>query len=288
MSAPVPRPSRAVLRQSLAAATLPQPLPDTPDQTILTGWLSALAQLQGVPPQWLIPDSTMLPTESIRFFTLDPNWIAALLQGATAVASGGAAAALLPAIQSWLAAQATPAMPVSGFLLRSALLVAFPTLTITAADSSGADLTCLRYDLIDPTLALALFSGQIASVTIAQPSSGLTFGADPDTPATPTPPNTPKPLRAVLRYTGNGDTPGGQTGAFLALPQRPNPTIDLSSLGGTYNGPANRGGAVLDASALQKTLAASLTPCTSAEMALQLIQPTESAGFTLTVPVVPQ
>lgn len=281
MSTPVPRPSRAVLRQSLAAATLPQPLPDTPDQAILTGWLSALAQLQGVPPQWLIPDSTMLPTESIRFFTLDPNWISALLQGATAVAAGGAAAALLPAIQSWLAAQAAPAMPVSGFLLRSALLGAFPTLTITAADSSGADLTCLRYDLIDPTLALALFSGQIASVTIAQPSSGLTFGADPDTPAT---------LQAVLRYTGtgNGDTPGGQTGAFLALPQRANPTIDLSSLGGTYNGPANRGGAVLDASALQKTLAATLTPCTSAEIALQLIQPTESAGFTLTVPVVPQ
>ncbi len=56
-----------------------------PDGTLAANWLAALSLLQGIAPQWLIPDPAMLPVESIRFFTLDPNWVTAALDGATSL-----------------------------------------------------------------------------------------------------------------------------------------------------------------------------------------------------------
>ena len=51
----------------------------------LTKWLGKLALLTGVPFNYLVPDERMLPLESIRFFYLDPNWVAALSDGAFSI-----------------------------------------------------------------------------------------------------------------------------------------------------------------------------------------------------------
>lgn len=48
---------------------------------VIVDWIAKLSLLNGVPFQYLVPDESMLPPESIRFFYLDPNWIDALIDG---------------------------------------------------------------------------------------------------------------------------------------------------------------------------------------------------------------
>ncbi|QLQ31706.1 MAG: hypothetical protein HZT40_08995 [Candidatus Thiothrix singaporensis] len=47
----------------------------------LESWLSELSLLKGVPFHYLVADEQMLPVESIRFFRIDPRWMASLLDG---------------------------------------------------------------------------------------------------------------------------------------------------------------------------------------------------------------
>ena len=51
----------------------------------VTRFCARAVLLYGVPFHYLVPDERMLPPESIRFFYLDPGWIATLIQGATSV-----------------------------------------------------------------------------------------------------------------------------------------------------------------------------------------------------------
>ena len=51
----------------------------------LRQWLARLRLLENVPFAYLVPDSLLLPPESIRFFYVDRNWTDALVQGALSV-----------------------------------------------------------------------------------------------------------------------------------------------------------------------------------------------------------
>ena len=73
-------------RAALAAQAGP-----APDD--VSAWLADLQVLTGVPFAYLVPDSRMLPPESIRFFAVDPNWTAALVDGALSIAATTAPAA---------------------------------------------------------------------------------------------------------------------------------------------------------------------------------------------------
>jgi len=55
----------------------------------VTSWLGRLVLLYGVPFHYLLPDEEMLPTESVRFFYLDPIWIQCMVQGACSIGSNG-------------------------------------------------------------------------------------------------------------------------------------------------------------------------------------------------------
>lgn len=57
-----------------------EPLPDD-----VTQWLAQLVLLSGLPFTTVVPDSRMLPAETIRFFHLDQNWTTALVDGALSV-----------------------------------------------------------------------------------------------------------------------------------------------------------------------------------------------------------
>ena len=48
-------------------------------------WLAKLRLLVGVPFFYLVPDARMLPPESLRFFQVDDNWLAALMDGALSI-----------------------------------------------------------------------------------------------------------------------------------------------------------------------------------------------------------
>lgn len=51
----------------------------------LLNWLIKLKLLVGVPFEYLVPHSDLLPPETIRFFHLDPGWINALADGALSI-----------------------------------------------------------------------------------------------------------------------------------------------------------------------------------------------------------
>ena len=59
----------------------------------MSAWLADLQALSGLPFAYLVPDARMLPPESIRFFAVDPNWTAALADGALSIAAKTAPAA---------------------------------------------------------------------------------------------------------------------------------------------------------------------------------------------------
>ena len=70
------RESIALLAQTAAANAMP---------TDLANWLTQLENLVGVPFNYLIPDTGLLPPETIRQFHIDPNWVNALVDGATSI-----------------------------------------------------------------------------------------------------------------------------------------------------------------------------------------------------------
>jgi hypothetical protein len=238
------------------AATVPaatdSPAQPGTDVELVTDWLTRLHLLQGVPFNYLVPDIGMLPTESIRFFQVDNNWLAALLDGAYSVgfaAAGQAAAAqALPVFLSQAAhrarsgatrrallhqvrsrtglafastlaspaAQELAAAPevLSGFLLRSAVVAGWPGMEVFGyADAAGSTpLQIVRFETVAPSLLLCLFGGLVARVDFREPSEAVHFGLDANGT------NWQKDLRYA---NGNSTTAVGSfTGASVSVPLR--------------------------------------------------------------------
>ena len=118
----------------------------------VTQWLARLRLLVDVPAAYLVPDAAALPRESLRFFEVDPAWVAALVDGAFAV---GRSSHVLAGHDEGLhaVAHAEAAPGISGFLLESAVVASWPRLEVRAYDGSGTELRALRTELL--TLAPA-------------------------------------------------------------------------------------------------------------------------------------
>jgi hypothetical protein len=154
--------SAAPLDPAVAAALADADLPAD-----LVGWLARFRVLHGVPFEHLVPDPRLLPPESIRFFRVDPSWLAALVDGALSPGrSYGTATVAAPSLvpeqvhRAGLEAGAAAAAPdvrraqvgqpalgdgaageVTGFLLRSAAVGAWKSMDVAgyAAGSSPYD-----------------------------------------------------------------------------------------------------------------------------------------------------
>jgi hypothetical protein len=167
---------------------------DVPDEVVR--WLNRLKRLYGVPFNYLVADEELLPTESIRFFSLDLNWLYALVEGAysigrqtKAVAAHDAVlgarvhAKTTPPTVSPAQAEAVGGGPakqqVTGFLLRSGVVSGWPGLEVTAYDSTNTLLTPpLRMERLAPTILLFMVAGVIHHVDLHEPAEGLHFGID--------------------------------------------------------------------------------------------------------------
>ena len=208
------------------------------DAEQITDWLSSLHLLKGVPFNYLVPDSGMLPAESIRFFQIDNNWIEALLDGAYSIGFAGVAQATTAlARPSFLASAAsrarggharlsllaqvrsrtafTPPRPklqspasattpdrLSGFLLRSAVVAGWPGLEAHGySDTAGKKpLQIVRMEALSPSVLLCIFAGVLARVDLQEPSEAVHFGVDPNGSA----------WKKDLRYAnGNATIPVG-------------------------------------------------------------------------------
>lgn len=164
-------------------------------------WLADLLLLYPVPFSLLVPDSRMLPPETLRFFYLDDNWLRALTDGAVSVGTQSSRDSFFTEIMGDLirraattAAQAKRARRigvdppaaevtenlVSGFLLRSAVVSGWPNLAVRGGLNSGGSLRILRMDRLADDLLLCLFWGVPDHVELSEPQEGFRFGVDDD------------------------------------------------------------------------------------------------------------
>jgi hypothetical protein len=155
---------RALAEQAPAVAQAAAgPLPDN-----VVNWIQDLSLLKHIPFHYLVPDARMLPAESIRFFAVDPNWTAALIDGVMSIATASPPAAGVPAAPAY-----------SGFLLRSAIVSDWPGLTVHAySDNAGTDeLQQVRFEDLT-SIQLRLFAGLIQRVEFVEPHQHLHFGVE--------------------------------------------------------------------------------------------------------------
>jgi hypothetical protein len=170
----------------------------------LLAWLRNLQLLMGVPFNYLVPDEGMLPAESIRFFHVDPNWVDALIDGAfsigrnltrqasspilaldTATRPGvrltlRVNAAALRATHLGVPAPVTTLNIVTGFVLRSTLVTAYPGMGVYAYDENGDELNILRFERLgqESDTLLCLIDGEAAQVDVHEAPEQLHYGID--------------------------------------------------------------------------------------------------------------
>lgn len=163
-------------------------------------FLARAVLLYGIPFQYMVPDERMLPRESVRFFYLDPGWIATMIQGATSVGRLDAQDTVLDTTMRNLALeqamvdaalvrrdgrsidepQATEAKwPLTGFLLRSEVVDGWQGVEMKAYGADGGELAPLRIDRLAPDIMLCIFNGKVANLTVKQPAEGMHFGLSP-------------------------------------------------------------------------------------------------------------
>lgn len=192
-------------RQGLEKGAKPPEIVEGADFEPLVNWLGRLRLLYGVPFRYLVPREELLPNESIRFFHVDPDWIAALVDGAFSVGratQGDEIEAGLSAhfdVKSAAQSQVfraqcinnppdvaiTDDRAMSGFLLRSDIVSNYPGLEISGFGdprdgkrSSGAKLDILRLERIGPRIMLCLFKGELEELTLNEPPEGIFFGVN--------------------------------------------------------------------------------------------------------------
>ncbi len=298
---PAAMPRHRALRQlaadPTAQAALAAQAGPAPDD--VSAWLADLQALAGVPFAYLVPDSRMLPPESIRFFAVDPNWTAALVDGALSIAATTAPAAaasealrpgaLIAARQAATSRRRAPAAPppaaaadepgaaadepaagitptYSGFLLRSAAVADWPGMQVNGyADPQAATpaLPIVRLERLAPTILLALFAGMIQRVDLTEPGQHLYFGVVPLSGGLSV------PLRSVEPATAGAQLAGDPT---VTVSCRPDPNRTVLDVTATV------------AAVEQGLGVSSLSP---SGLGLQLLQPPPSQTFTTAVATAP-
>lgn len=243
----------------------------------LVDWLANLALLKIVPFNYLVPDSKMMPPESLRFFNVDPRWIACLLDGAWSLDRQPAANwAFDTAYQPWQQLQAGTLVPSfagsgswwpsSGALLNSQVIPGYwPGIEFETAPQVSA----LREDLLGASALILLFNGSLTSLTLKQPSEGIHFGFDIDEDGVLSKPTRYLSVGGQLypkAPSGPPPSPGDETPASYTLtpiPQRSASVIQFDNL----------------AQAIQKTIG--LPAIRAVDFAVELVESVSSVQFTL-------
>ncbi len=150
----------------------------------LIEWLGGLAVLNKVPFNYLVPDMKMLPPESIRFFNVNPRWLACLLDGAWSLGRQPSKYwAFDTAYKPWkqildgslVVNNRKTLWPKSGILINSQLISSYwPGIQFNCSPKA----TILREECLGPNVLLLLFDKKIQELTIKQPLEGIHFGFD--------------------------------------------------------------------------------------------------------------
>ncbi|WP_183573684.1 hypothetical protein HDF18_08050 [Mucilaginibacter sp. X5P1] len=233
----IKRPDQQQIKEHLAEYLLKTEMhSERDDHKTIETWFSRLRLFYGMPFNYIVPDERMLPTESLRFFQVDNNWMDVLIDGAFSIGSSKpmssnsqlaahiaafreSAKQKMSSIRATILSKATgPAAEkakkyleeyrtsesnnLSGFFLRSMVITGWPGIQVHGFSDAAAQnsIRILRMEKLSSSLLFVIFEGVVQSVIFEEPSEGVHFGVTPDT----IPPTT------ELRYaqTGDGVTSG--------------------------------------------------------------------------------
>ena len=162
----------------------------------LSKWLAQLTLLYGIPVTYLVPDTRLLPNESMRFFFLDRNWLDRLVDGAMSI---GVLSSLTGIFQEVffeeiykqvdiaqlnlrsrlrdedIRDEGEAGGPITGVIFRSQVVSGWPGLEVYPIQGEKP-LNILRMDRLAPDVLLCLFEGVPDEVDFVEPSEGLHFG----------------------------------------------------------------------------------------------------------------
>ena len=154
----------------------------------IVNWFNQELVLMGALPfRYLVADDGLLPTESMRFFTIDRLWMDCMIDGAFSVARHTAGDIPLDReLMALISARLT--FPASGLLLRSAVVPDFPGMQMEAYAGRGPalppdgsiappTLKLLRKENLAPSVLLALFdASNVTTADFHLPPESLHFG----------------------------------------------------------------------------------------------------------------
>lgn len=154
----------------------------------LASWLASLFALTPLPFPTVVVNASMLPTEALRFFYVDPNWLAALFDGAVSIGGGtpqqntATQTAMDQLEQQALGQAGYGTAQACGFVLRSGVVAAYPRLVYTAyADVAGTQVVQpLRLETLGPNFVIGIYPQPILQLDIQEPPEGMQFGFEPD------------------------------------------------------------------------------------------------------------
>ena len=157
--------------------------------TAIASWFQDLELLKNVPFNYLVPDTRLLPPESLRFFWIDSYWVDCLQDGAFSVGRVTKEDLRLDVQSRSLQRSKTQSdKTITGFLLHSEVVSGWPGLEIEgyATPVTGNNfvepenkLTILRRDLLSDNILLCFFAGEVKTLDLSIKGSSVNCGVDP-------------------------------------------------------------------------------------------------------------
>lgn len=157
--------------------------------TAIANWFQDLELLKNVPFNYLVPDTRLLPPESLRFFWIDSYWVDCLQDGAFSVGRVTKEDLRLDVQTRSLPRSKTQSdKTITGFLLNSEVVSGWPGLEIegyvnpvTGIDFVAPEnkLTILRRDLLSDNILLCFFAGEVKTLDLSIKGSSVNCGVDP-------------------------------------------------------------------------------------------------------------
>jgi len=172
-----------------------------------------MRRLRRVPFQYLVPDPSLLPPESVRFFHVDRSWVDRLIDGAVSAALVGSGDQEEAAEMARVARRALDdrekvprntyrfqsaaftgssrsrsrdTLPeISGMLMRSAVVRRWPKTEVRGYSTGGstvrAEWTLLdkvRHERLSDSIVMVLWAGCPDYVEVEEPKDGVQYGVD--------------------------------------------------------------------------------------------------------------
>ena len=156
--------------------------------TAIANWFQDLELLKNVPFNYLVPDTRLLPPESLRFFWVDSYWVDCLQDGAFSVGRVTKEDLRLDVQSRSLRRSKTQSdKTITGFLLHSEVVSGWPGLEIegytnpvTGTEFVGPEnkLTILRRDRLSDNILLCFFAGEVKTLDLSLKGSTVNCGVD--------------------------------------------------------------------------------------------------------------